>query len=119
LPRANALACDQSKSYNDLLEYKIARVRASKIYINARKSFETKLANGVKNNPKSFYAYVRSKLSVNDLVGPMRAKDVKLITDNGEMCNVLNDLFASVFTAETDLKELLEVKKGYMQDNFK
>jgi hypothetical protein len=51
----------QTKSYNDLVEYKIARVRATKIYKNARKSFETKLANEVKNNPKSFYAYVRSK----------------------------------------------------------
>jgi hypothetical protein len=43
------------------------------------------LANEVKNNPKSFYAYVRSKTSVKDVVGPLRANDGKLITDNGDM----------------------------------
>jgi hypothetical protein len=37
----------QAKSYNDLVEYKIARVRATKIYKNT-KLFETKLANEVK-----------------------------------------------------------------------
>jgi hypothetical protein len=31
-----------TKSYNDLIGYKIARVRVIKIYWNARKSFETK-----------------------------------------------------------------------------
>jgi hypothetical protein len=74
----------QTKSYNDLVEYKIARVRATKIYKKARKSFETKLANEVKNNPKSFYAYVRSKINVKDVVAPIIAKDGKLITDNGK-----------------------------------
>jgi ribose 5-phosphate isomerase len=73
--------------------------------------FEPKLTNEVKNNRKSFYAYVRSKINVKDVVGPIRAKDGELITDNGEMCNVLIDFSVSVFTDETDLKELPEVKK--------
>jgi hypothetical protein len=42
----------QTKSYSDSAEYKIARIRATKINKNARKSFVIKLANEVKNNPK-------------------------------------------------------------------
>jgi hypothetical protein len=41
----------------------------------------------------------------------IRAKDGKLITDNGEMCNVFNDYLASAVTDEIDMKELPEVKK--------
>jgi hypothetical protein len=70
------------------------------------------LANEVKNNPKSFYAYVRSKTSVKDVVGPFRANDGKLVTDNGGMCKILHDFFASVFTNEAGWQDFPEVKKG-------
>jgi hypothetical protein len=102
----------QTKSYNDSVEYKIASKKATKVYKKAKKTFEIKLANEVKNNPKSFYAYVRSKTSVKDVVGPLRANDGKLVTDNGDMCKILNDFFASVFTDEAGWKDFPEVKKG-------
>jgi hypothetical protein len=57
-----------------LAEYKIARVRDTKIYRNARKLLETKLANEVENSPKSFYIKVRLKINVKDDVGLIRAK---------------------------------------------
>jgi hypothetical protein len=40
-------------------------------------------------NTRSFHLYY--------VVGLIRVKDGKLITDNGEICNVLNDFFACVF----------------------
>jgi hypothetical protein len=52
------------------------------------------------------------------VVGPLRAKDGNLVADNGIICNILNDFFASVFTDEVDLKELLEVKKRLMEESY-
>jgi len=54
----------QSKSYNDLLEYKIAQNKAVKEYRKAKHKFERKLSRDIMSNPKSFYAYVRSKTEV-------------------------------------------------------
>jgi hypothetical protein len=71
----------QTKSYNDSVEYKIASKKANKVYKKAERTFEIKVANEVKNNPKSFYAYVRSKTSVKDVIRPLRANDGKLVTD--------------------------------------
>ena len=62
----------QSKSYNDEVEYKIAQKKANKEYKKAKKHFEQKLAKDIKTNPKSFYAYVRSKSKVKDKVGPLK-----------------------------------------------
>jgi len=45
---------------NDLIVYKIAQNKAATEYRNAKRQFEKKLAKVIKNNPKRFYAYVRS-----------------------------------------------------------
>ena len=57
-------------------------------------------------------------LNVKDVVRPIRAKDGKLIADNSEMCNVLNDFFASVFTDETGFKDLPEIKNRLIEENY-
>jgi hypothetical protein len=107
----------QTKSYNDSVEYKTASKKATKVYKKAKKTFEIKLANKVKNNPISFYAYVRSKTSVKDVVGPLRANYGKLVTDNGDMCKILNDFFASVFTDEAGWQDFLEVEKRLKEES--
>jgi hypothetical protein len=53
-----------------------------------RNHLRYKLANKVRHNPKSFYGYVRS-IIIKYVIGPIRAENGKLITDNGEICNVL------------------------------
>ena len=106
----------QSKSYNDMVEYKIAQRKAVKEYKKAKKQFERKLAKDIKTNPKSFYAYVRSKSKVKDSVGPLKDSNGNLVSEKEEMCNLLNDYFGSVFTAENSLNELPEVKCFFNQD---
>jgi hypothetical protein len=55
-----------------------------------------KLAHDVENNPKSFYAHVRSKTKVKDAVGPLLNSDGYCVSDNEAICNILNEYFGSV-----------------------
>ena len=66
----------------------------------ARNIFEQKLAADVRNNPKSFYRYVRTKTKSKDRVGPLKDSAGNLIEDNNRMCDTLNNFFVSVFTQE-------------------
>jgi hypothetical protein len=66
----------------------------------------------VKSNPKSFYAYVRSKTSVKEVVGPLRDRDGKLVMESEGMCNTLNDFFASVFTKERQDRNYWKWRQG-------
>jgi len=72
----------QSRTYSDLSEYKIAQNKAVKEYRKAKRQFEKKLA---KSNPKSFYAYVRSKTKVKDVVGQLKDKNGQLVSDSGDV----------------------------------
>ena len=58
------------------------------------------MAADVKNNPKSFYRYVRTKTKSKDRVGPLKDSAGNLIEDNNRMCDTLNNFFVSVFTHE-------------------
>jgi hypothetical protein len=100
----------QSKSYNDLVEYKRAQNKAVKEYRKAKKQFEKKMAKDIKCNPKSFYSYVRSKSRVKEVVGPLKNRDGNVVSDNAEMCRILNDYFGTVFTDEKDITNMPEVK---------
>ena len=66
----------------------------------AKQSFEEKLANNIKNDSKSFYAYVGSKKRVNNKVGPLRDNSKQILNSNIENANLLNAYFSSVFTVE-------------------
>ena len=78
---------------------KVKSVRS--LITKAKFAFEKDLANNVKDNPKAFYGYVRSKQKVKDVVGPLRNSDTDaLISDNKGMAVVLNVFFASVFQDE-------------------
>jgi len=79
----------QSKSYNDHVEYKRALNKSTEEYRKAKKNFELKLAEEIKINPKSFYAYVRSKSKTKDRVGPLVNKSGEFVLDDASMCNVL------------------------------
>jgi len=54
----------------------------------------------VKNDLKSFYAYVNSKLKGRSKVGPLQDAQGKLIEDCVGVGQLLNDFFRSVFTRE-------------------
>lgn len=66
----------------------------------AKRNFEKKLAENIKNDNKSFYAYVRSRSTVKASTGPVLNVSGDLKTDPGEIAEELNTYFSSVFTNE-------------------
>ena len=84
---------DYSK-YKEALNAATTEIRQSKI------SYEQKLACNIKNDSKSFYAYVRSKQNVQDKVGPLEDSAGNIISQGFLMAEDLNGYFSSVFTKE-------------------
>ena len=77
----------------DYTNYKEALNLATTEIRKSKRTFEKKFAGNIKNDSKSFYAYVRSKPKVRDKVRPLE--------NNGfQMAEVLNEYFSSVFTTE-------------------
>ena len=66
----------------------------------SKRSYEQKLACNIKNDSKSFYAYVRSKQNVQDEVGPLEDSAGNIISQGFLMAEDLNGYFSSVFTKE-------------------
>ena len=66
----------------------------------ARRNFEKKLAKKIKNDTKSFYAYVRSRSSSRVKTGPLVNSDGTAMNSDEQMAEELNGYFASVFTEE-------------------
>ena len=80
--------------------YKEALNLATIKIIKSKRIFEKKLAGNIKNDSKSFYAYVSSKQKVRDKVGPLENNSGNIISDGFQMAEVLNEYFSSVFTTE-------------------
>ena len=82
-------------------DYEVYKEALNAATIEVRKSkrnVELKLAQNIKSDSKSFYAYVRSKQNVRDKVGPLVDNDRK--TQGCLMAEELNIHFSSVFTRE-------------------
>ena len=71
-----------------------------------------RLAKNIKNDSKSFFAYIRSKQRTKDKVGPLRNQDGALVIDDQAGADLLNKYFSSVFTQE-DLTNVPEPKKMF------
>ena len=82
---------------------------------------EKKLVSNIKTDPKSFYAYVRSKSKTKTSVSPLKNRGGVLISDDLQMSEILNSYFGSVFTKENLSDKLLEVEqvfKGNLSSNL-
>ena len=77
-------------NYKEALKTPTTEIRQSK------RSYEQKLACNIKNDSKSFYAYVRSKQNVRDKVGPLEDSDGNIISQGCLMMEDLNGYFSSV-----------------------
>ena len=53
--------------------------------------------NNIKTNPKHFYSFARKKQVTKGSIGPLKI-DNKLITDPPEICNILANQYASMFS---------------------
>ena len=86
-------------SYENQRNYNEVRNKVTFEIRQAKSNFELKLAENIKEDPKTFYAYARSKSKAKVGIGPLKLNG-KLIEDDLEMAKILNDYFASVFTRE-------------------
>ena len=84
----------------DYVFYKEALNAATNEVRKSKRNFELKLAQNIKSDSKSFYAYVRSKQNVRDKVGPLEDNAGDIITEGILMAEELNMHFSSVFTRE-------------------
>jgi len=60
------------------------------------------LANNIKEDRKSFFAYVRSKSKSNVNVSSLADSQGELTSDSKAEAEMLNDVFSSVFTKELE-----------------
>jgi len=81
-------------------KYKECRNKVNSEIRIAKREYETSLADKIKEDPKSFYAYVRSKSKVKVKIGPITDKFGHVVSDSNEMANIFNEYFSSVFTDE-------------------
>jgi len=80
------------KDTNHLAYINAARTACSLVK-QARRNFEVCLARKIKEDRKSFYAYVRSKSKSNVKVGSLVNERGQLISDAKEKAGALNDFF--------------------------
>ena len=80
--------------YRETLNAATSEVRKSK------RNVELKLAQNIKSDSKSFYAYVRSKQNVRGKGGPLEDNAGDIITEGILMAEELHMHFSSVFTRE-------------------
>jgi len=78
----------------------------------ARRNFENKLAENIKSDNKSFYAYVRSMSRSRVGPGPLVDENGDVVASAQEMSDRFNGFFASVFTKENE-DRIPEVEQCY------
>ena len=74
----------------DYEAYKEALNAATNEVRKSKRNFEHKLAQNLKSDSKSFYAYVRSKQNVRDKVGPLEDNVGNRVTQEFLMAEELN-----------------------------
>ena len=94
------------------LKYTLERNKATKLVDETRMSFERKICSDIKENPKTFWQYVKAKnMKQNKLY---RLKDPEGIVhyDDIGKANLLNEYFTSVFTVDTAFEEYATLDNG-------
>ena len=90
----------RTRKDEDYAKYKEALNAATTEIRQSKRNYEQKLACNIKNDSKSFYAYVRSKQNVQDKFGPLEDSAGNIISQGFLMAEDLNGYFSSVFTKE-------------------
>ena len=73
----------RTRKDEDYAKYKEALNAATTEIRQSKRSYEQKLACNIKNDSKSFYAYVRSKQNVQDKVGPLEYSNITGVFNGG------------------------------------
>ena len=80
--------------------YCSSKKQADKDVRNSKYNFKKKLAQNIKRDTTSFYAYARKSSKIKTKVGPLVDNNGVLMSFAPKMCEELNSYFASVFTHE-------------------
>ena len=84
----------------DYLRYTQKRNEIRNLTRSLRLNYESNIASNLRNNPKRFWTYVKSKTKVRYSIPTLKSLDNnEAITDN-EKAAMLNSFFSSVFTKE-------------------
>ncbi|KAI8480560.1 hypothetical protein Bbelb_416830 [Branchiostoma belcheri] len=90
----------QSGKTTDYVKYAKERNKLRSVTRELCSSFEHRMVKDIKNNPKAFWRYVKSRLQCREKVGSLIREDGTVAETDGEKAEVLNEFFASVFTSE-------------------
>ena len=101
----------ESHDLRDYKEYCGTRNALRSYTRGLRRDFEERIANDVKENPKAFWKYTKSKMTVRSGVSDLKDKSGAMHSDDSTKAEILNDFFCSVFTREnTDSVPELHIK---------
>lgn len=64
----------------------------------AKRDYEHKIALESKQNPKSFWKFINSKIKTRNGVNRVEKSDGMIVYDDKDQVEVLNEYFSSVFT---------------------
>ncbi len=103
-------------SYENQIKYKEKRNIVTNEIRKAKSDFEIKLAENIREDPKTFYAYARSKSKAKVGIGPLKGQDEMVVDEEG-MANLLNNYFATVFTKE-DINTIPEINKNLAENEI-
>ena len=91
-------------NHADVLESFRKYAEVNRVYKNYSRShqceYEIKLADLLSVAPKAFHSYIRSKKKGCPSVGPLRGESGQLVNNQGEICNMLVDVFTSVYVVD-------------------
>ena len=87
----------KNRSADNFVRFKEVEKECKRAVHNAKRNFEKKIADS--GNKRPFNSYVKSKTKSRQNVGPLKVND-RLVTENGDMAQELNNFLTSVFTRE-------------------
>ena len=89
-----------SRSREDYLKYRKIRNKIPKSIHYAKKKYEKGIASDIKENPKSFWKYVRTKTQTRSVIGDIKDNHGQRVSNDKNKAEVMNNFFSSVFTVE-------------------
>ncbi len=89
------------ESVSALANYNAINYRYKNYFVHSQISYEVSLIDKLKDNPKSFHQYIRSKKVGAPSVGPLKRSDGTLVQSCGQMADMFVEGFASVFRDRT------------------
>jgi len=89
----------KARTQADRDEYEKEEKRVKNVIRAAKRKFEKNIAFEDAKNKKPFFNYVRKKTKARSGIGPLK-EGGRVVSDDTEMADVLNEFFSSVFTRE-------------------